>query len=136
MIPTVRKGLLTLLALTSLLTAGCAGLFTGDDSPPLSMFIDIPLPPELAIDEKNSQVFEHEIGRVGLLKASGRLGKAETLAFYRDKMAENGWAAESEFDNGEKHLLIFSKKPRSAAVTVQEGWVITDLEINVSAKQP
>ncbi len=130
-------GPLTVLALAALLAIGCAGR-SGDDqgAPPLSMFADVPLPPELDIDEKNSQVYEHAIGRVGLLKASGRIEKLAVLSYYREAMLQNGWTKESEFDNGDRHMLIFAKSPRSAAVTVKEGWFSTDVEINVSAKKP
>ena len=99
------------------------------------MFTDIPLPPELVIDEKNSQVYEHPVGRVGLLKASGRLSCDAGLSFFREAMLQNGWIKDSEFDNGDQRMLIFSKAPRSAAVTIKEGWISTEVEINVSAKQ-
>lgn len=132
----VLTGFLAVVVLAGLLSTGCA-LWNGKDDgrPPLSMFTDIPLPPELIIDEKNSQVYEHSIGRVGLMKTSGRIGKEAVLAYFREVMIQNGWSKDSEFDNGEKHMLVFSKSPRSAAVTVDEGWMSTDVEINVSAKK-
>jgi|GEM_PF-2540260 len=132
----ILTGFLAAIVLAGLLSTGCA-LWSGkDDSrPPLSMFTDIPLPPELIIDEKNSQVYEHSIGRVGLMKTSGNLGKEAVLAYFREVMVQNGWTKDSEFDNGEKHMLVFSKSPRSAAITVDEGWISTDVEINVSAKK-
>jgi hypothetical protein len=125
-----------LLAATLALSA-CAWLTDGGtaNSPqPLSMFEDVPLPPELTLNEKDSLVYEHEFGRVGLMKASGRLGRDSVLNYYRAAMAQNGWIKESEFDNGVSQMLIFSKAPRSAAITVTEGWLSTDVEINVSAK--
>lgn len=102
--------------------------------PPLSMFTDIPLPPELTINEKDSLVIEHEFGRVGLMKTSGRLDQNSALDFFRTHMAFSGWLKTSEFDNGQSHMMIFNKEQRSAAITVTEGWVITDVEINVSAQ--
>lgn len=132
----VLTGFLAVVILTGLLAAGCAWRNDNDDGrPPLSMFTDIPLPPELTIDDKNSQVYEHSIGRVGLMKTSGRIDKEAVLAYFREVMVQNGWSKDSEFDNGEKHMLVFSKSPRSAAITVDEGWINTDVEINVSAKK-
>ena len=131
----VWAGLLGVLLVTAGLSAGCATHGVPEGSLPLSMFTDIPLPPELTIDEKNSQVYEHPVGRVGILKAEGRIGKEAVLSFYREAMGQNGWTRDSEFDNGDQHMLIFSQSPRSAAITVKEGWVYTDVEINVSAKK-
>lgn len=117
---------------------GACAWQSGGESPAvpkmLSMFNDIPLPPELSLNEKDSAVFEHEVGRVGLMRASGRLNRRDALNYYRSAMAENGWMKESEFDNGDSQMLVFSKAPRSAAITVTEGWMSTDVEINVSAK--
>ncbi|MDR2945650.1 MAG: hypothetical protein LBV79_02750 [Candidatus Adiutrix sp.] len=120
--------------LLCLFAAVFAAACAGPPRPP-SMFGDIPLPPELTLSEKDSRVFEHEIGRVGLLKASGRLSRENVLNFYRQGMAQNGWSEAGEFDSGASRMLVFSKTPRSAAVTVTEGWMSTDVEINVSAKK-
>ncbi len=100
------------------------------------MFDDIPLPPELTLNEKGSRVFEREVGRVGLLAASGRLGLESALNYYRLNMALSGWFPVGEFDHGDSRMLVFIKMPRSAAITVTEGWISTDVEINVSAKKP
>ena len=125
-----------LLLAAAVLLGACAWPAGDVASPPLplSMFDDIPLPPELTLNEKDSLVYEHEFGRVGLMKASGRLSRDSVLNYYRAAMAQNGWIKESEFDNGVSQMLIFSKAPRSAAITVTEGWLSTDVEINVSAK--
>lgn len=126
---------LAVMALT--LAGGCAWFADSrDDAPPSpTPFTDVPLPPELSLDEKNTKVYQSSLGRVGILKASGCIGKEELLVYYREAMAQNGWTKDSEFDNTDQHMLIFSKAPRSAAVTVKEGWVYSDVEINVSAKQ-
>lgn len=118
------------------LAPGCGFFFSEKRSaPPLSMFVDVPVPPELTIDENNSQVYEHPIGRVGIMRASGHISKEALLSNYREAMAQNGWTKESEFDSGERQTLVFSKAPRSAAVTVKAGWLSTEAEINVTAKQ-
>ena len=125
------------IALTALSSA-CAPLAVDNGEAPaasLSMFNDIPLPEGFKINEKDSQVYDTHLGRVGILRISGRLSKSATLQCFRDKMALNGWNKDSEFDNSAQHLLVFSKTPRSAAISVTEGWIYTDVEINVSAKQ-
>ena len=127
--------LLGLAMIAVALTGGCAWLTGGrDDLPPPVPFFDISLPLELTLDEKNTKVYQSSLGRVGIMKASGMIGKEQILAYYRESMAQNGWAKESEFDNSEQHILVFSKDPRSAAVTVREGWIYCDVEINVSAR--
>lgn len=133
---TILAGLLTVVVLAGLLSAGCGWRKGADDRPPLSMFTDIPLPPKLTINAKNSKVFEKPAGRVGLMKADGRMGKQAALAFFRENMAQNGWTKDSEFDNSDEHMMIFSQSPRSAAITVTEGWFSINVEINVSAQKP
>lgn len=126
-----------LLLAAAMLLGACALQTDGGSGPPkpLSMFDDIPLPQELTLDEDDSLVLEQEVGRVGLMRTSGRISRSSVFNFYRAAMAENGWIEESEFDNGISQMLIFSKAPRSAAITVTEGWIFTDVEINVSAKK-
>lgn len=118
--------------------SACGLISGGGDpaAPALSMFTDVPIPSELEVDQKNSQVYEHDLGRVGLMRASGRIAPEAVLNYYREAMAQNGWHKDSEFDNGDKQMLIFSKSPRSAAISVTKGWIDTDVEINVSARKP
>jgi hypothetical protein len=118
------------------LLGGC-GFLTGEAAPApgASMFIDVPLPSELEVNQKRSEVFESAQGRVGMMTASGRV-KAEAVEnYYREAMLQNGWTLDREFSIGETRLLVFGKSPRSAAVKVVPGWICTDLEINVSAKK-
>lgn len=117
-------------------SSGCGWFFPENrQSPALSMFIDVPLPPELAVDEKESQVYDHPIGRVGIMRTSGRISKTAVISYYREAMAQKGWVKDGEFDNGERQMMVFSKSPRTAAVTIKEGWMNTEVEINVSAKE-
>ena len=133
----VVTGLVASVALAGMLaSSGCGWFFPGKrQTPVLSMFVDVPVPPELVIDEKDSQVYEHPIGRVGVMRTSGRISKDAVASYYREAMAQKGWVKESEFDNGERQMMVFSKSPRSAAITISEGWLNTAVEINVSAKQ-
>ena len=116
----------------------CGLVSGGGDSaaPALSMFTDVPVPSEMEVDQKDSQVYDHALGRVGLMRASGRIAPEAVLNYYREAMAQNGWHKDSEFDNGDQQMLVFSKSPRSAAVSVTKGWIDTDVEINVSARKP
>lgn len=133
----VVTGLLASVALAALLApAGCGWLFPEKrQTPVLSMFIDVPVPSELTIDEKDSQVYEHPIGRVGVMRTSGRISKDAVMSYYRESMIQKGWVKESEFDSGDRQMMVFSKAPRSAAITIREKWLDTEVEINVSAKQ-
>lgn len=133
----VVTGLLASVALAALLApAGCGWFFPEKrQAPVLSMFIDVPVPPELTVDEKGSQVYEHPIGRVGVMRTSGRISKEAVMSYYRESMAQKGWAKESEFDSGDRQMMVFSKSPRSAAITIRQKWLDTEVEINVSAKE-
>ena len=133
----VMTGLVASVALAGLLaSSGCGWLFPEKrQTPVLSMFTDVPVPPELTIDEKDSQVYEHPIGRVGVMRTSGRISKEAVMSYYREAMAQKGWQKVSEFDNGERQIMIFNKNPRSTAVSITEGWLNTDVEINVTAKE-
>ena len=133
----VMTGLVASVALAGLLaSSGCGWLFPEKrQTPVLSMFIDVPVPPELTIDEKDSQVYEHPIGRVGVMRTSGRISKEAVLSYYREAMAQKGWQKISEFDNGEGQIMIFNKSPRSTAISITDGWLTTNVEINVTAKE-
>lgn len=129
-------GLLTVIALTGLISSGCAWQSGTDDRRPRSMFTDITLPPDLTVNESKSRVYEKPIGRVGVMKAGGYMRKEKALAYFRENMARDGWVKDSEFNNGKKHLMVFSKSPRSAAITVTDGWIGITVEIHVSDKNP
>ncbi len=120
-------------------TVACAGHPDGPgpaSSGPLSMFSDIPVAPELSLDEKDSRVYDHQVGQVGLLRAAGPLKQAELVDFYRAFMPANGWMPYGEFElDAATRLMVFGKPPRSAAVIIKEGWVNSQVEINVSAKR-
>jgi hypothetical protein len=133
----VKPGPRLAAALLALAFLGGCGFLSGEAAPApgTSMFTDVPLPSELEVDQKKSQVFESAQGRVGTMKAQGRV-KAEAVEnYYREAMPQNGWSLDSEFGSGETLMLVFGKAPRSAAVKVTPGWIDTDLEINVSAKK-
>lgn len=125
---------------TAILTSGCGWFFEGGGTragapPPSLSLADIPLPEELKVDEGKSEMYESEYyGRLGVLRASGRLSRQELLVYYREAMLHHGWQKEGEFNSGEKSLMVFSKAHRSAAITIEEGWLSADVEINVSAK--
>jgi hypothetical protein len=123
---------LAVLMVAGAFLAGCA--FFGGGRIQLTPFEDIPLPPELALDEKNTTVFESPEGRVGLMLACGKTSLEEVTAYYQANLAETGWTRTGEFFQSERRrLLVFKKGKRSAAVTVDEGWLTTEVEINVSA---
>ncbi len=99
------------------------------------MFTDLPLPSEMKIDQKFTQIYESELGRVGIMWADGSLPEVELIEYYHAMMPEHGWEKEGEFDNGERYLLVYTKEPRSAAISIAEGWLNTEVEINVTARQ-
>ena len=72
---------------------------------------------------------------MGRLRARGRVGQVALINYFRESMRQEGWALEGEFDGEDRYTMVFAKKPRAAAVNIREGWVYTDVEVNVSAKK-
>ncbi len=128
--------LLTMVFMMALFGGGCSwfGLFSDKPETP-QIFTDLPVPPELTVDEGDSKIYEGLGGRVGRLLASGRVDQVALVNYFRENMRQNGWTVEGEFDGEDRYTMVFVKKPRSAAISVRAGWVYTDVEINVSAKQ-
>ncbi|MDR2826963.1 MAG: hypothetical protein LBV77_02855 [Candidatus Adiutrix intracellularis] len=123
---------LTILIVVTAFLVNCS--FFGDSRIQLTPFEDIPLPPKLTLDEKNTTVFESPEGRVGLMLAYGKINLEEVTAYYQTNLAETGWNRIGEFFQSERRrLLVFKKEKRSVAVTMNEGWLSTEVEINVSA---
>ena len=122
--------------LATILVGGCSWFPFFSDAPQTpQVFTDLPVPPELTINEGDSRVYEGNGGRIGRLKASGRISSVAVIQYYREAMPQNGWTREGEFDGEDRYMMVYTKKPRSAAISITEGWVYTDMEINVSAKQ-
>lgn len=123
---------LIVLIVANTFLVGCS--FFGDGRIQLTPFEDIPLHLKLTLDEKNTTVFESPEGRIGLMLAYGKINLEEVTAYYQTNLAEAGWNRIGEFFQSERRrLLVFKKEKRSVAVTVDEGWLSTEVEINVSA---
>lgn len=122
--------------LLAIAASGCAVMSLFEDGPQTpQVFTDLPVPPELKIDEGGAKIYDGLGGRVGRLMASGRVGQVALINYYREAMRQQGWTAEGEFDGKDRYTMVFVKKPRSAAINLSEGWMYTDVEINVSSKQ-
>ena len=134
--PAKLKNLCPLIILAALM-GGCSWFpfFSDKSKEAPQVFTDLPVPPELAVNDGDSQVYEGEGGRVGRLLASGRIDRVAVIQYYREAMLRNGWELEGEFDGEDRYMMVFVKKPRSAAITIKAGWVYTDVEINVSARK-
>lgn len=100
------------------------------------MFTDIPLPVGVTMNPDDSQVYQTIQGRVGQMVAVGRVKGSVVIDYFRQSMLKNGWTRDSEFNTGENRMLIFSKKPRSAALIITETWISTKVEVNVSIRRP
>jgi hypothetical protein len=125
------------LLMLAVLIGGCsvAPLFEDPSKTPPRLFTDIPMPPELEINEGDTIIYDGQGGRVGRLIAKGRVGQVALINYFRENMRREGWAPEGEFDAEKSYIMIFAKKPRAAAINIGEGWVYTDVEVNVSAKR-
>jgi hypothetical protein len=124
------------LVLAAALLSGCSWFSFFSDAPQTpQIFTDLPVPPELEVDDDDTKIYEGLGGRVGRLLARGRIDQVAIINYYRENMRQNGWTIEGEFDGEDRYTMVFVKKPRSAAINVTGGWIYTDVEINVSSKQ-
>ncbi len=120
------------------LLGGCAVLgLDGRQPAPPAPFTDIPLPEEMEPDPESIQVFKSTLGgQVGHLKASGDLSADQLLLYYRQAMLQHGWSRDLEAMEEQIHRLVFKKEPRTATIWIEEGWLGSELALEVSATVP
>jgi hypothetical protein len=122
--------------LSALVLCGCTDLFsfrTIQDRPPAVQeakapipssyrFEDIPLPPGMTLNRKESFVYETKNTRTGLLIYEGK-GEIEQLArFFKEQMPKHQWRLVSNFEL-QNVMLTFIKEGWSSVIYIvpQDG---------------
>jgi len=94
-------------------------------------FNDIPIPPEVSVQTKNSYVFQSGQIKMGFLTLRGRVDSNSLVNFFVSAMPQQGWRLKAQFRSG-RSLLIFDKSDRACVILMKEDTYYTYVELYVS----
>ncbi len=94
-------------------------------------FSDIPIPPELDVQSKNSNVFESGQLKMGFLTLRGRAESNSVMNFFVAALPREGWRLKAQFRYN-RSLLIFDKPDKVCVILMKEETYYTYVEIYVS----
>jgi hypothetical protein len=94
-------------------------------------FNDIPIPPEIKVQAKNSYVFEYGQIKMGFLTLRGRVNSNSVMNFFVSALPHEGWRLKAQFRYN-RSLLIFDKPDKVCVILMKEETYYTYVEIYVS----
>ena len=94
-------------------------------------FSDIPIPPEIDVQSKNSNVFQSGQIKMGFLTLRGRVDSNSVMNFFVAALPREGWRLKGQFRYN-RSLLIFDKPDKVCVILVKEETYYTYVEIYVS----
>ena len=94
-------------------------------------FQDIPIPPELDVQSKDSNVFVSGQMKMGFLSLRGRVDSSSVLNFFAAALPHEGWRLKGQFRYN-RSLLIFDKPDKVCVILIKEATYYTYVEIYVS----
>jgi hypothetical protein len=94
-------------------------------------FPDIPIPPELTVQPKSSNVFQSGPIKMGFLTLRGRVDSNSVMSFFVAALPHEGWRLKGQFRYN-RALLIFDKPDRVCVILVKEDMYYNYVEIYVS----
>ena len=94
-------------------------------------FNDIPIPPEIDVQSKNSYVFESGQIKMGFLTLRGRVDSNSVMNFFVAALPREGWRLKGQFRYN-RSLLIFDKPDKVCVILMKEETYYTYVEIYVS----
>ncbi len=80
-------------------------------------FEDVPIPRSLAIEKKESFIYESEAIKTGILVYVGKAKVAELANFFKENMVSHGWKLVSNFERDDA-LLNFNKPGWACVITI------------------
>ena len=92
---------------------------------------DIPIPPEIDVQSKNSYVFQSGQMKMGFLTLRGRVDSNSVLNFFVAALPREGWRLKGQFRYN-RSLLIFDKPDKVCVILMKEETYYTYVEIYVS----
>jgi hypothetical protein len=96
-----------------------------------SEFQDIPLPPEIDVQPKDSNVFVYGHIKMGFLTLRGRVDSNSLVDFFAAALPREGWRLKGQFRYN-RSLLIFDKPDKVCMILIKEATYYTYVEIYVS----
>ena len=94
-------------------------------------FNDIPIPPELDVQSKNSYVFQSGQMKAGFLTLRGRVDSNSVMNFFVSALPREGWRLKGQFRYN-RSLLIFDKPDKTCVILMKEETYYTYVDIYVS----
>jgi hypothetical protein len=94
-------------------------------------FNDIPIPPHVEVQTKNSYVFQSGQIKMGFLTLRGRVDSNSLINFFVAALPHEGWRLKAQF-RFNRSLLIFDKPDKVCVILMKEGTYYTYVEIYVS----
>ncbi len=80
-------------------------------------FEDVPIPRSLAIEKKESFIYESEAIKTGILVYVGKAKVVELANFFKENMVNHGWTLVSNFERDDA-LLSFNKPGWGCVITI------------------
>jgi len=94
-------------------------------------FQDIPIPPELSVQPKSSNVFQSGPIKMGFLTLRGRVDSNSVMSFFVAALPHEGWRLRGQFRYN-RALLIFDKPDKICVILMKEETYYNYVEIYVS----
>jgi hypothetical protein len=94
-------------------------------------FNDIPIPPQLDEQAKNSYVFQSGQIKMGFLTLRGRVNSDSMINFFVVALPHQGWRLKAQF-RANRSLLIFDKSDKVCVILMKDETYYTYVEIYVS----
>lgn len=94
-------------------------------------FPDIPIPPELTVQPKSSNVFQSGPIKMGFLTLRGRVDSNSVMSFFVAALPHEGWRLKGQFRYN-RALLIFDKPDKVCVILMKEDMYYNYVEIYVS----
>ena len=97
-----------------------------------SPFMDIFIPRELSERWNHTTLIETRHGKVGISVYTGRVSKTAMDLFFRGDLKRHGWDLITAFSSRPATILLFNRKSRWCAITLDERGPATDVRVAVS----
>ena len=119
--------------------SGCAYTQSGGNEPvpqvsPTFRFEDVPVPPTMELDTKQSFVYESNAVRAGVLIYRGNEKYEELLRFFRENLKQYNWRQVSSFEH-DGALLNYEKPGWSLSIEIRREFSSSLLVIRYGPKQ-
>ena len=102
-----------------------------EETPLYYDFGDVPVPPELKLNSKNSFVYRTQGFSAGVLVLKGAIELGSLITFFENNMTRDNWQVVSTFKSP-RTLLLFQKENRWCVINITDDTYNTHVEIWVA----